>query len=209
VANKGSTILLVFAFVSVITATIFLYRAIIAPRRNVDLFMKQVSTVEIGKTKLEDWRRQLAEAQISSLILPCEGQACGVGLQRENRLLRKLRLAPPTTIDASVGFKNGVANGIYILFAIAGKNSQGELFTDKGVVVSLRDDRPEACHSDYKLAVKERNGVGDRFWATVSMDSCISSVNREKALAINTACLTKIGGCTTVEDIIPEVFGRR
>jgi len=177
-----------------------------APRRDLDRFMREVGTVEFGKTKLEDWRRKVAEAQLAGLNFACDRQNCGVGLQRENKLLHKFRVAPPTIVDASVGFKNGVADEIYIALVVGGRNDQGEWYDDKGVVVRLSSDQPKACHPDYVLRVKNRNQVGDRYWATVSMDSCVSREARAKAVAINTACLTRIGGCKEVEEMIPKAF---
>ena len=70
--------------------------AVTAPRRDLDCFMREVGTVEVGKTKLEDWRHKVAEAQLAGLNFVCDQQNCGVGLQRENKLLHKLRMAPPT-----------------------------------------------------------------------------------------------------------------
>ena len=180
--------------------------AVTAPRRDLDCFMREVGTVEVGKTKLEDWRHKVAEAQLAGLNFVCDQQNCGVGLQRENKLLHKLRIAPPTIVDASVGFKNGVADGIYIALIVGGRNGQGEWYDDKGVVVRLSSDQPNDCHPDYALRVKNRNQVGDRYWATVSMDSCVSPEARAKAVAINTACLTQIGGCKEVEEMIPKAF---
>ena len=178
------------------------------PRRNFDRFLKEVATVEMGKTKLDEWRRQLDEEHISNVALKCAQQTCGIGWSGENRLLRKLRLAPRTVVSVSVGFKDGIADEIYILLSILKRNDQGDWLDDRGVVVRQHTDVPLTCDPQYRLDVRQHSGVGDRYWATVAMDACVSPADRTKAIAINTSCLTKIGGCTTVEEMIPPVFSR-
>jgi hypothetical protein len=197
----------VLLFASVF-AVILLYLTINSPRRDFERFLKQVATVEIGKTTLEDWREQMARAQISSLASYCKQLDCASGIRTENKLLYKLRLAPRSIVDASVGFKNGLASEIYIIFEIAEKNETGEWHDGKGVVVRQSTDRPTPCHPHYDLSMKPRAGSGERLWASVGMDPCVLPEERAKALAINTACLTRLGGCKTVEAILPQVFPR-
>ncbi len=204
--RKLPLLILGSASLAVVLTILFVYLAIMSPRRDFERFLKQVATVEIGKTMLEDWRGQVVRAQISNLVFTCQQQDCGVGMRAENKLLYKLRLAPRSGVDASVRFKNGIASEIYIIFVIAGKNDKGEWYDDRGIVVQQSIDQPGACHPHYGLLVKNRNGVGDRYWARVSMDSCVTPEERAKALAINSVCLTMLGGCKTVEAIIPQVF---
>ena len=163
--------------------------------------------VEIGKTSLEDWRRQVERRHLSNVSFKCDQRAYGIGWRGENKLLQRLRLAPNTVVDASVGFKDGIANEIYIAMSTLKRTDQGDWLDDKGVVVRQTSDAPLACDHHYKVDVKQRYGVGDRNWATIAMDSCVSPEDRAKAIAINTGCLTKLGGCKTVEEMIPRVFG--
>jgi hypothetical protein len=177
-------------------------------RRNLERFLKEIAVVEIGKTAVGDFRTKTAQAHVSNLAFDCRQQDCSVGMQTENRLLHRLRLAPLSIAVAGVGFKNGIASEIYVAFVIGRRNEQGEWRDDKGVVVRQSTDRPSACHPHYELSVKQRYRTGDRYWATVAMDSCASAEDRAKAVAIDGACLTRIGGCKTVEDVIPQAFAR-
>jgi hypothetical protein len=177
-------------------------------RRNLERLLKEIAVVEIGKTAVGDFRTKTAQAHVSNLAFTCRQQDCSVGMQTENRLLHKLQLAPLSVAVAGVGFKNGIASEIYVAFVMGSRNEQGEWRDDKGVVVRESTDRPSACHPHYELSVKQRYRTGDRYWATVAMDSCASAEDRAKAVAINGACLTRIGGCKTVEDMIPQVFAR-
>ena len=91
-----------------------IYVIIISPRRSLDHFLRELTMVEIGKTSLEDWRRQVERRHLSNVSFKCDQRTCGIGWRGENKLLQRLRLAPNTVVDASVGFKDGIANEIYI-----------------------------------------------------------------------------------------------
>jgi hypothetical protein len=201
-------ILITSVTVSVTVALAIAYVLITAPRRSLDRFLREVSTVEVGKTKLEDWRTKVERAQLSRVTFKCNQQMCDTGWHAENTVLRRLRLAPRSVVDASVGFKDGVASEIHIIFVKSKRDDKGEWHDDEGVAVRQSTDVPSSCHQHYILDVKDRYQAGDRYWATVAMDSCVSPQDRARALRINSSCLTRIGGCKTIESMIPQVFAR-
>jgi hypothetical protein len=204
------TILIAAASALALVSLAVICLAVISPRRSLDRFLAQVATVQVGKTRLDDWRTQVERAQLPNLIVKCDQRTCGIGWRGENRLLSRVHLAPRTVADASVGFEDGIASGIFIILEVEKRDEKGDWQDDKLVVVRQDITRiPMACRQDYRLNVQKRYGVGDRYRALVGMDSCVSPENRARALAINTACLTRIGGCKTVESMIPQVLGRR
>ena len=204
--KKSHVVQLVTGVFAIGLAWILIDRSIMAPRRNFERFLKVLATAKVGATKLEDLRQQLAQEQVSNLVLKCEGQEGSVGLRVENKFLKEVRLSPQTIADAGVGFANGTASEIYIALVIAKKNDNGEWRDDKGVVVRETTERIEACSPHFDVSVKGRYGTSDRDWATVAMGPCVQAEDRAKALAFNCACLTRIGGCSTVEAILPKVF---
>jgi hypothetical protein len=191
---------------TVFVAAAAIYLASKPLQNGLDVFLKQVAAVEIGKTTLQDWRTQLEQAHISNWNVTCDQQKCWIGWHGENSLLKRLHLAPRTVVDAGVGFKDGTASEIYIILVTLSRGRQGNWDENKGVVVRERPDRA-TCREQYDVDVKKRYGTGDRYWATVTMDTCVSPENRAKAIAISTSCLTRIGGCRAVESMIPKVFG--
>jgi len=148
--RKGILVACVSACVVVALPLVWLVNR---PRRNFDRFLEEVATVEIGKTKLDEWRRQLDEKQISNVTLKCAQQTCGIGWSGENRLLQKLRLAPRTVVSVSVGFKDGIAEEIYILLSILKRNDQGDWLDDRGVVVRQHTDVPEVPPFDVPVSM--------------------------------------------------------
>ena len=197
------------AIAVVIILTVYGYATITSPRRELDHFLKQAASVEMGRTKLDDFRGQMRAAGFSDSTFTCRGRECGYGLRVENAPLSRLRLAPITVIDCSVVFTDGIASDVYVALGVQGK-IQGKSADDLGVVVHESNERAEACQSGYKLSVGRRYAApGDRSWATISMDCCVSADNRAKALGINAGCLTRIGGCKTIESILPGVFDQK
>jgi hypothetical protein len=145
---------------------------------------------------------------VANLRFTCEKQDCALGLIAENKLLRRLRLSPPTVADAGVGFKNGTASEIYIYFTVSKRNSHRGSLDATGVVVRESADRPWACDTHFDLLLHKRYGVGEVDVANIAMNPCVLPEDRAKALSVNTGCLTKIGGCKKVEDLLPGVFSK-
>ena len=112
-------------------------------------------------------------------------------------------------MDASVGFEDGVASRIEVFLTVGKADGKGDWREDTGVVVrqsTTKIRRP--CNQHDRLNVQKRYGVDDRHWATIGMDSCVLPDERARAIAINSGCLTRIGGCKTVEEMLPHVFGQ-
>jgi hypothetical protein len=174
-------------------------------RRNFERYMKEIAAVEIGKTTMEDFRTRTTQAHIANLNFGCDGKDCSFGLRTDNKRLHKLRLAPLSIVQGGVTFSNGIASNIYIVFEIGKRNDGGDSSDYTGMVVRQSMDRA-SCDSHYDLSLKHREGRGDGSWATVAMDSCTSREDRERALAVSGACLTRIGGCKTVEALNPRLF---
>ena len=185
-----------------------LYLAVTSPRRTLDRLLSEVATVEVGQTKLAEWRTQVERDQHSNVAVKCDQYTCAVGCSRENSLLRRLRLAPRTTLGVNVGFRNGIASEIYIILVIGKRDDKGEWRDDRGVVVRQSEDVPGACNPHFTLDLNPRRVTVPGSWATVAMDSCVSRQDRARAIAINSSCLTRIGGCKTVESMLPQVFAR-
>ncbi len=185
-------------------AVVVCYLAITYPRRERDHVLEQVRKVEIGKTKLADWRTGLEHSPAGAGRLVCDGQICGVAWEIENRLLRKLHLAPRTTARVEVDFTGGTADDFYIWIEVDNlSDANGRRFPGAGATVHQSND-PRICNPNYRSYLKENSG---KRWAVATMGPCVSRDNRAKAMAINTGCLSKVRGCADGAEILPKVFG--
>src|SRR5712664_4604205 len=208
--TKASRILSIAVLAVGVFGIIWLYIVATSDERNLDRFLRQLSTVKIGKTRLEQWREDLNRAKVSNVLVRCQERTCGFDLRVENQSLHKMLLAPLTVIDASVGFQDGLASDVYVGLAVQGVNDKGQSYDDKGLVIRETSDVPGSCHPQFHLSVGRRYAEpGDRSWATIAMDPCASAPERDKALAINVDCLSKIGGCRNIEQMNRHVFGDR
>ena len=179
------------ALIFLLATVAFFYYGAVSRSRNLARFLQEIASVEIGKTRLQDWRDQVAKAHISNVEFQCEQEICGSVLLANNSLLDRLGLAPLTNAQAGVAFQNGIAFDIYVIFATTRVyDANGNARDDKGVVVRESFDH-HSCEAIYN--VKLDNPQEGPYWVTISMGSCTSQESRAKALALNTACLTKIG----------------
>ena len=178
------------------------------PRREVTRFITEAAAVQVHTTTLGEFRNRLEQAHFRGAHeAEIEGMR-HVSFAKENTLLYRLHLAPRTVIGATVSFEGGTASEIYLRVEVVHRGEYGPRPEGPGAVVSESTDSGK-CRQHYDVEVKKRYGVGDRYWVTVGMDPCVSPQDRAKAFAVNTGCLTKIGGCKTVEDLLPAVFSSR
>jgi hypothetical protein len=185
-------------------AVVLSYLAITYPRRNLDHVLEQVRKAEVGKSKLADWRTGLEHSPAGAGNLVCEGQICGVGWRIENKFLQKLHLAPRTTATVSLEFKGGIADDFYIWIEVDNLSDvNGQRFPGAGATVHQSND-PRTCSPNYRSYLKENSG---KRWAVAAMGPCVSPDNRAKAMAIDSGCLSKVGGCEDGAEILPKVFG--
>lgn len=198
------SLLVVFA-----SAWVVIYIIIGSPRRKFDRFLTQVTSIQIGATKMDNWNRQLVGVNLSNVNSTCNQGTCAIWLQEQNTVLYSLHLAPLTVARATVTFTDGLASEIYIALVTEGRNELGEQYDDKGVVVRQTTDIPSNCHQHYELLTKQGYRAGDDSLATIAMDACVLPEDRAKAFALNTGCLTRISGCKTTEAIHPQMFARR
>lgn len=182
------------------------YVSIFRPRQDLRRFLTAVEATQVGKTTLSEWRDNAEHARSPNVTVKDEGETSAVSWRGDNNLLKTLRLAPRTVVHATIGFKNGIVSSIYLVMDVM-EHGEEDWHNDRAVVVRLSDDSPSACHEDYAVEVKQRSGTSDRNWATVAMDRCVSRENFAKAIAINGDCLTRIGGCKTIEAMLPQVLG--
>ena len=184
--------------IALVVALAIMYVLSTSPRRNLDRFLKEVATVEIGKTKLDDWRKHLERAHLANVNVSCKDGGCSVECTEENTLLQRLRLAPQTTVWCFVSFGGGVADQIGALIHAKIPEPTSHEFIETHVFVVLEGNGSEPCRPHYRARAVSGG--------TVFMSPCVLPQDRARAFAINTSCLTRIGGCKTVESMLPQVF---
>jgi hypothetical protein len=77
--------LLTFGTVAAILAFASVYELVALPSHSLNRFLRNVGSVEVGKTRLEDWRQQVEQAQTANVSFRCAQSACTIGWHGENR----------------------------------------------------------------------------------------------------------------------------
>ncbi len=204
--RRKSTILIAILTATLVFALVVICVFASSPRRSLDRFLAHVNEVRLGSTTMDDWRKGVQKANLSNVTSTCDQKTCVTSWHGQNTIWHKLHLAPLTVAQVDVTFGNGIASEIDIALVTQAKNERGEMYDDTGVIVRQTMDGQENCEPAYKVLTRQRYHAGEKSWATVKMDSCVTAKLRANAFAINTACLTKIGACQTFKEILPQVF---
>ena len=204
--RRTSKTLVISASIMRVLAITCLYVVATSKQRNLGRFLRQLSTVELGKTTPEQWKKNLNRGSFPNAVVQCQGNSCGSELRVDNQFVHRLRLAPLAIAEASIAFQDGVASEVYVILEVEGVDKVGQQYPDKGLVIRETSEKPNSCHQDYHAQVGKRYTPEDRSWGTIAMDRCVSAADRAKALALNVGCLSKIGGCKTIDQMNPTVF---
>ncbi|HLV88632.1 MAG TPA: hypothetical protein VKV39_16730 [Candidatus Sulfotelmatobacter sp.] len=188
----------------VLVAVLVAYLVFTAPVRQAGRLVKEVSKIEIGATTVDQFRRQLQEAKLTTISITCQASDCTAAGRAEVPSVSRLHLAPPTGIVVSANFKDGIASEVYVWVEIKDHTTAGVIGPGTGATVheSLQS---RSCPEHFCTYVRERSGYP---WAVVEMDASAPKEIRDRAFAINVGCLTKMGGCKKVSTILPQVFGK-
>ena len=128
---------------------------------------------------------------------PCTAGGCGYQVLLSNRVLAALRLTPYSVLRSSFWARDGVIESSliefwthsqdrWVLFYVQVKYCQ---HCDSFVVVPWNDTRPPVTGS-------------------VEIGSASTTEMKRVALALNTQCLTRLGGCATIADVSPNIWQR-
>jgi hypothetical protein len=206
VMKRTSKNLVISASIVGVLAITCLYVVATSKQRDFGRFLRQLSTVQLGKTTPEQWKKDVNRASLPNAVIQCQGNSCGSGLRVDNQFVHQLRLAPLTIAGASVEFQDGVASEVFVILEVEAVDKVGQQYPNKGLVIRETSEKPNSCQQEYRAQVGKRYSPGDRSWGTITMDRCVSAADRAKALALNVGCLSKIGGCKTIDQMNPTVF---
>jgi hypothetical protein len=184
----------------------YLYYRVSIPKNELARYMKLVRKVEVGETRLEEFRKAIEQEQFSQFAFPCREDICGYSFKGRNELLHKMGLAPLSVVESTVSFKEGIASEIYVVLEVRSASYEEKDFAEKTVVIRQSTDTPPKCPSRYRLTEKHFGDTKSISGISIAMDGCVTSEDRLRALSINAGCLSRVGGCKSVQSILPAVF---
>lgn len=166
-----------------------------------DAILRATAQVEAGRTRLSDFRRAAAEAGAPREALLCSERQCRFSYTATNWPLYLLRLAPVTEISIGVLFEDGLASELSVDAAVG---THGEL---AHVTFNQMDYENLSCGAEACLWKHGGTAEQPRTIA-IQMSHRADVKRRMRALAIDTHCIVRLGGCTSAEELLPGALSR-
>ena len=123
---------------------------------------------------------------------PCSNDGCGYEANVSNGLLHALHLVPYTNLRTQFWEEKGVmqSNSVYFYTMPHG----------------MADVLVKYCRACDPPKMYPYENTSTPFTGYVEMDLSAPEIARKKAFGMNTACLTRWGGCDSVAQLLPTVW---
>ena len=177
----------------VIAAGIFVRYEIVGPARAAARDLQAINGITVGKTTEAEL---LGRAPFQKMGVQCSMGYCFYYTGRANYFLRKLGLAPPVFLGTRVVVRDGLVTEVSVYI------SNG---TRVPLSLSQKMPLPEGCSSN--------PCVKPAILPTKALVSIMILFNNESEFrnrmpeAIQTACLARLHGCSTYDEIMPLARG--
>jgi len=142
--------------------------------------------------EIANWRKR--EGQLFWRESDQPGGDHNYDAQIENLSLSRFRIVEPTEVTLGITMRGGELRSVTLVMTTGRKPS-----VSSSVWVQEWFDAggPALIHVNEK---------GKPWKATVDLTSAVPDSQRRKALALNTKCLVRMGGCRSAEEILPGVW---
>jgi hypothetical protein len=180
-------------FLALIAAGILVRYEIVAPARAAALDLEAINGLTVGKTTEAEL---LGRSAFQKIDRQCFQADCMYSTQRTNRLLSTLHLAPFTVFGTRVMVRNGMVVHVSV-------------FLGNGRVPALsmtqKMELPAECASSpcVRRAILPTKAVV----GVMVLFNNESELRNRMPEAAQTACLSRLHGCTTYEELMPLAKG--
>lgn len=192
--QRLSVFVAVLAVLSVAAMCIYSYRL----RRRADDLVR--SAYEFSQKRepptVEEVRQRFGNALEQPS--PCTANGCGYQVLLSNRVLAVPRLTPYAVLRSSFWAKDGVIESNLLEF-------WSGLGHDRSVLFYVQVKYCQRCDS---FSIVPWNDTRPPVTGSVEIGSHSTTGMKHIALALNTGCLTRLGGCATIADVSPSIWQR-
>ena len=133
-----------------------------------------------------------------STLENCTFSSCAYEVVITNRALAFSRLLPYTELRSQFWVRNGVVYENMLDYMTTVHHRYNVVVH---AAIGFGDDSYYAVHPWDASAPLDTNGL-----AHISRE--LSNAKKQRVLALDTSCLTRIGGCTTIAELLPSVWQR-
>ncbi len=181
------------ALLAVCAGGLYLYRV----RRNADEVVRIAYDLSLSgrPPTIQDLRQRLGSALRQPD--PCAPDGCGYDVLVSNRALAEMGLLPYSALRSYFWVTNGVVRVNSLEFFSLSNRGTGFLAT---VTVNY-------CESCGSFEISPWEG-SNYLHATGSVEVgyAASTGNKRKAMALDTGCLVRLGGCSNIADLFPGLW---
>lgn len=131
-------------------------------------------------------------------VQDCTPSFCAYEVLITNRVLAFSRLFPYTELRSQFWLRDGVVYENMLDYMTTVHHRYNVVVH---AAIGFEDDPYYAIHPWDASAPSDTNGL-----AHISRE--LSNAKKQSVLGLNTSCLTKIGGCTTIAELLPSVWQR-
>jgi hypothetical protein len=123
---------------------------------------------------------------------PCSNDGCGYEVNVSNGLLHAFHLVPYTNLRTQFWEQKGVMQSNSVYF-----------YSMPHSVVDVLVKYCSGCDSPSVFPYKNHSRSSSGY---VEIDMSASAIARSKALGLDTACMTRWGGCASIAQLLPTVW---
>jgi hypothetical protein len=172
-----------------LAAALYVRYAIHAPAQAAARYLAAINGLTVGKTTEAEL---LTRNEFQTLDRNCLQGICAYLMDTDNAFLRLLHLAPRTTFSAMVTVRDGIVIGVVVFETKSGL---------RAISLVQMSEMPfwcgaSPCVSQLPPHVVRAAGIS----VMISNDSSIRNHLQE---AVNSACLSRIRGCSSYADLMP------
>jgi hypothetical protein len=198
---KKSTTILLLLVAALITGglAVEMYQ-----QHRVESFFRQFVSLQLGTTSFEDVQRLAVQygAKYSGTQLqnPCTAQDCVVTFTFSNWIFHHLQRDREVSLAAGLFIKDGHLTSKEINFSIASHSRDHDY-----LYVLFDRSRPEDSNG-YRINRPRVDAQAVAHYVVAELGSNAPDKLRNGAYLVNLRCLTRILGCDSQADVVPEVW---
>jgi hypothetical protein len=167
-------------------------------RKRAEEFLREASALRLRVTTAKQIEELVGRYGGHVEPSTCSSRGCGYFFSFDNGWLHRLHLAPRTSFTCTLAVSDGVLDYRRVFLTSGNTSAVFGAFIDERL--SSPPGIPEPFHASLQT-----EGSGARWRVHVDMTADATSEQHKMAYAVNLGCLSKLGGCSDAQELLPSV----